>query len=263
MADKPTTKLSDVKTKTQLPDGTFLNKAETIKKTILKHAIDKNAAIRMINFYINRAGSNLQNKKEVMKAKKLIENCRDFSLLTKRLRVLNFSDGEYISLNYQEVESKVKQLLEQVNDGTTKLQFLELSKDKYNTDVLKIWGGLNGSGDWSNYFLNLFNFLDLLERDYEVWLIGIKNDCADDVFDVKLGIRNYEVNKYIGTDIDEVDGKYIVDFWAHNMTFPSGRTYHTEIGIRCIRPIKETVIVEHHRVRYPYEWEKEKYGIKD
>ena len=65
--------LSEVKSKTKLPEGTFTKKAKEIKDIVLKHARDKTHAIRMINFYINRAGDNLPNSKEVMKAKELIE----------------------------------------------------------------------------------------------------------------------------------------------------------------------------------------------
>lgn len=66
--------LSDVKAKTKVPEGTFTKSANEIKKTLLRVARDKTHAIRMINFYINRAGDNLPNAKEVMKAKELIEN---------------------------------------------------------------------------------------------------------------------------------------------------------------------------------------------
>lgn len=90
---KDTNKLSDVKSKTKLPEGTFKNKAATIKKILLEHAKSKGHATKMINFYISRAGKNLKNKEEIMKAKKMIENCRDFSEsnfseLIKRLKEL-------------------------------------------------------------------------------------------------------------------------------------------------------------------------------
>ena len=97
-------KLSDVKSKTDLPKGTFTNKAETIKKIILEHAGSKDKAIKMINYYINRAGDNLTNKTEVLKAKRLIENCVDFSVLTDRLRKINFSIN-ISEIDYNELET--------------------------------------------------------------------------------------------------------------------------------------------------------------
>lgn len=78
-------KLSDVKSKTKLPEDTFTNKAATIKKILVEHSKDKNDCIKKINFYINRAGKNLENKTEVMKAKEMIENMIEFSDLTERL----------------------------------------------------------------------------------------------------------------------------------------------------------------------------------
>ena len=97
-------KLSDVKSKTDLPEGAFTNKAETIKKIILEHAGSKDKAIKMINYYINRAGDNLANKTEVLKAKRLIENCVDFSVLTDRLRKINFSIN-ISEIDYNELET--------------------------------------------------------------------------------------------------------------------------------------------------------------
>ena len=82
-------KLSDVKSKTKLPEGTFTNKASTIKKILVEHSKNKNDCIKKINFYINRAGKNLENKTEVMKAKRMIENMIEFSDLTERLQRIN------------------------------------------------------------------------------------------------------------------------------------------------------------------------------
>lgn len=84
-------KLADVKSKTKLPEGTFTNKAATIKKILVEHSKNKTDCIKKINFYINRAGKNLENKTEVMKAKRMIENMIDFSDLTERLNKINFS----------------------------------------------------------------------------------------------------------------------------------------------------------------------------
>jgi len=69
--------LSEIKAKTKVPEGTFTKSAKEIKDTLLKIARDKTHAVRMINFYINRAGDNLPNVKEVTKAKELIENSKE------------------------------------------------------------------------------------------------------------------------------------------------------------------------------------------
>ena len=69
--------LNDIETKHSTPKGLFTRKASGIIDGILKDANnDIEKAIQRINFYINRAGKNLSNKTEVMKAKKILENKR-------------------------------------------------------------------------------------------------------------------------------------------------------------------------------------------
>ena len=66
-------------------------------------------------------------------------------------------------------------------------------KDDY--DILTIYGGLNGKGDFLSYMSqvativwNLEN-LDLVKvRD--IWLIDWINDCPDDIWTLRIGIRN-------------------------------------------------------------------------
>ena len=60
--------------------------------------------------------------------------------------------------------------------------------------VIHLYGGKNGSGQWNEYFVDLLSFINKLKEESiggfkEVWLISLKNDCADDVFDVYIGVR--------------------------------------------------------------------------
>lgn len=55
-------------------------------------------------------------------------------------------------------------------------------------------GGKNGCGEWNKYLVDLLSFINrLTDKDIggfkKVWLISLKNDCADDVFDVYIGVR--------------------------------------------------------------------------
>lgn len=62
--------------------------------------------------------------------------------------------------------------------------------DEYGTKVLCITGGLNGCGEWKNYFIDLAKvFARLEDEGYHVWTIKLENDCLDDVFTLKTGIR--------------------------------------------------------------------------
>lgn len=68
--------------------------------------------------------------------------------------------------------------------------------DKYGTKVLCLSGGLNGCGEWENYFTDLANVVNRLKKEgYHVWTINLENDCLDDVFYLKLGIGKKKDNE--------------------------------------------------------------------
>ena len=60
--------------------------------------------------------------------------------------------------------------------------------------VIHLYGGKNGSGQWNEYLVDLLSTFNKLKDESigafkKVWLISLKNDCADDVFDVYIGVR--------------------------------------------------------------------------
>lgn len=72
-------KLSDVKAKTDVPEGTFTKKANSIVKTLVKlHDGDKAKALKALTFYINRAGSGVSNVGELEKAKAKLKEGVEF-----------------------------------------------------------------------------------------------------------------------------------------------------------------------------------------
>lgn len=54
-----------------------------------------------------------------------------------------------------------------------------------------ICGGMNGCGEWNNYFNTLSNFVAVLKEYFgiDAWLIKLTNDCPDDVFYAEFGFR--------------------------------------------------------------------------
>ena len=63
--------------------------------------------------------------------------------------------------------------------------------DRYNTIIIEISGGLNGSGDWKGYLSGISEVLAKLEELPEVdnaYIVDIINDCPDDVFYSRIGI---------------------------------------------------------------------------
>lgn len=60
--------------------------------------------------------------------------------------------------------------------------------------VIHLYGGKNGSGQWNEYLVDLLSTFNKLKEESigafkNVWLISLKYDCADDVFDVYIGVR--------------------------------------------------------------------------
>jgi len=50
--------------------------------------------------------------------------------------------------------------------------------------IAYIYGGENGPGNWKNYS----NFLsDLFQNLNQAWMIDLSNDCADDVWTLRMG----------------------------------------------------------------------------
>ena len=75
------------------------------------------------------------------------------------------------------------------NDETSKIAVLESEIDKYGTKTVTLCGGLNGSGEWKNYFSDLSQICDTLaEKGFDMWLIKLDNDCLDDIFYATFGI---------------------------------------------------------------------------
>ena len=63
--------------------------------------------------------------------------------------------------------------------------------DKYGTIVGKIYGGLNGPGNWADYFMDLSKLINILKKQYNIdsWLIKLENDPLDDIFYAQIGMR--------------------------------------------------------------------------
>lgn len=107
-----------------------------------------------------------------------------------------------------EVEVLVKEAIEKTYNDSTKLSLMDdgVCIDKYGTKVFMLSGGLNGPGQWNEYLETLAQFtVDLIDKlrvtygeDADVWLIDLKNDCADDIFYPVFGFR-------LGEDYDETE----------------------------------------------------------
>lgn len=89
--------------------------------------------------------------------------------------------------------TKVVKSLEGCEWSNLKLDFVAKVEGSEHL-VIHLYGGKNGSGQWNEYLVDLLSTFNKLKDESiggfkEVWLISLKNDCADDVFDVYIGVR--------------------------------------------------------------------------
>lgn len=60
-------------------------------------------------------------------------------------------------------------------------------------DVITIKGGFNGRGDLCTYLEQVARIVANLElkfhTNWDIWLINWENDCLDDIWYLKIGIR--------------------------------------------------------------------------
>ena len=74
-----------------------------------------------------------------------------------------------------------------INDlGLTKISVTS-EKDMGNYKLVKIFGGFNGSGEWPLYIRQI---QEIVEAFKECWVIDLNTDLADDVWYLRLGIRD-------------------------------------------------------------------------
>lgn len=106
-------------------------------------------------------------------------------------------------INYKNMyEKRIKEALQQIDHSNTNLTFHTLEEkyiDKeeqedvgYDTYyILSLCGGLNGRGKLLFYLEDIEKIIKKLMIIFDsVWLITLDNDCADDVFELQLGLHN-------------------------------------------------------------------------
>lgn len=101
----------------------------------------------------------------------------------------------------------IRDIMEGFDNSTSNIHLYKGVKvDYWGTKVAWISGGLNGSGEWSDYLNDLADFVIELEdrlhtsyaKDSRVNVVDVITDPADDVFDVLISIT-------VGESFDETE----------------------------------------------------------
>lgn len=178
---------------------TFVTYGARCKKALINAMLDFPEAfrgrLRLCPCPSSTAADRYPNLKTALKALKENKQLRESEKLSKRDIC-------------KEVEGFVNEAVEKTYNDSTKLSLMDYGVciDKYGTKVFMLSGGLNGPGKWNEYLQTLAIFtvelIDKLQvkygKDADVWLINLKNDCADDIFYPVFGFK-------VGEEFDETE----------------------------------------------------------
>lgn len=77
-----------------------------------------------------------------------------------------------------------------IKDASSKYSNLQLVDIDHNQ--ISISGGLNGNGNWRDYFSDLVDLIDNLNENFSyVWVNRFFVDPIDDVFNLVIGVDDY------------------------------------------------------------------------
>ena len=84
------------------------------------------------------------------------------------------------------ISNDIESVLNTHDYSDTNLSFNEIERTGKTFVEFSLYGGLNGHGDWSDYFQDLSDFVNDCISDIpeatDVYLVDAENDCVDDVF---------------------------------------------------------------------------------
>ena len=95
----------------------------------------------------------------------------------------------------RELTACVEQVAEKYNEMFIKLSTGDICYNIPDYIIVRLFGGRNGADpDWETYWAELYQFLKeindtkISEGRLDSWVIDLENDCADDVFDMMIGV---------------------------------------------------------------------------
>ena len=108
-------------------------------------------------------------------------------------KITNEYGETWTKVTDDDVIDKVTKSLAGCDSSNLKLDFVAKVEGSEHL-VIHLYGGRNGCGEWNKYLVDLLSAINKLTDESigafkKVWLISLKNDCADDVFDVYIGVR--------------------------------------------------------------------------
>lgn len=84
----------------------------------------------------------------------------------------------------KELESKIKSIPNKSNIGL--LELAKVIDDRDPRYIAVVDGGLNGSGEWTNYFQDMYKVMKVIP---DSWVVDLNVDVLDDVWSLYVGFR--------------------------------------------------------------------------
>lgn len=96
-------------------------------------------------------------------------------------------DKEKLEL-LDKLSKDVKKVVDSLYNEKSRIRVTDTEIDEYGTKTIRLSGGMNGFGEWNDYFKDLSRIVKRVNSKHDMWLIKMENDCIDDLFYGVFGI---------------------------------------------------------------------------
>ena len=96
-----------------------------------------------------------------------------------------------MNIIYRELLSKYNKHINPIIESKSNIRIERIGTDKYKTPIIVFHGGLNGIGNWKDYFDSMSFIVEAFEKLFglEIWTIDLKVDTLDDIFTWTVGYQ--------------------------------------------------------------------------
>ena len=89
----------------------------------------------------------------------------------------------------EQIVNFIQEKCNEVSTAKDNLHFNQVIKTGLTYVIVEFYGGLNGRGEWTDYLQTITNLFKAIRESHDCWLYNMENDCIDDVFTLRMGVR--------------------------------------------------------------------------
>ena len=181
-------------------------------------------------------------RNSLVKLKKKSEALRNECRTDKKNKP-NTEVGEPLNESKRECSATDKELEQIVNkydnEKRSRIRFHEYGRDEYGTNIITIYGGLNGCGEWDDYLEDILSLYNDLSEKYHVWIVDLDVDCCDDVWTLLFGIRNKDKDDDSKSEFEEGIRYFTEDYFrsiAKGYGLNETKNYNVNMDVELAKP---------------------------